>query len=186
MSLRTYIFGGFVLFGATLAGYSAALQPQVTVSDVIEGMRQGGVAAEARQVNMPSTVPARMEHPALEALKIEPLSSHTSRVLMRCTDRVSCIPFYAVVNGLAPGQQLRVGPQKAQSALLQSPAQGPVIIKRGSSATLEIVAPEMLITVPVVCLQNGRQGERIRVSSLDQKNTYQGEVISPGVLRSRL
>jgi flagella basal body P-ring formation protein FlgA len=53
-------------------------------------------------------------------------------------------------------------------------------------ATLEIVAPEMVITIPVVCLENGHQGEQIKVLSTDRKSAYLGEIIRPGLLRQRL
>jgi hypothetical protein len=188
MSRFMNIFGGLVLLGATVAAYGEfpALRPHVTEGDIIEAMREKGVIVCAGQVSMLSTIPVRTKHPVLEALKIEQLSADASRVLIRCADRSSCIPFYAVVNGLAPNEQTPGELLNGQGAVLQKPASGPVLVKRGSTATLEIVAPDMLITLPVVCLQNGRQGERIRVSSIDRKKTYLGEIVRPGLLRSRL
>jgi flagella basal body P-ring formation protein FlgA len=44
----------------------------------------------------------------------------------------------------------------------------------------------MVITLPVICLENGSQGERIRVSSTDRKFTYLGEIVAPGMLRTQL
>lgn len=187
MSTKAHIFGALMLLGATVAAYGNSAQPtHVTESDVAEGMRGKGVIVRAEQISMLATIPARAEHPVLEALKIEPLSGDTSRVLMRCVNRNSCIPFYAVVNGLTPGQKFSAELPAAREASLEKPALSPVVMKRGSTATLEIVSSEMLITIPVVCLENGRQGERIRVSSTDRNHTYLGEVTSPGLLRSRM
>ena len=189
MSLQTNIFGVILLFGAVAArGQTAALQPHITEGDVAEGMREKGIAIRVEQIGLLSTIPARMEHPVLEAVKIEPLAADTSRVLMRCTDRSSCIPFYAVVHGLTSSEKALQNSPKPQSrvSVRQEPAGGPILMKRGSTVTLEIVAPEMVITVSVVCLQSGRQGERIRVSAVDQQKTYLGEVVSPGLLRSQL
>jgi flagella basal body P-ring formation protein FlgA len=41
-------------------------------------------------------------------------------------------------------------------------------------------------TTPVICLENGRQGESIRVSSLDRKRIMVGEIVGPGLLRGDL
>jgi hypothetical protein len=188
MSLRKHIFGVLVLLGATIAacGQSGALHPQVTKSDVTEGMREKGIVVSSRQVSMLSDIPVRMEHPVLEVMKIDPLTADISRVLMRCADRISCIPFYVVVSGLTPNKRVSEQFSEAHGTHIQRSASGPIVVKRGSAATLEIVAPEMVITIPVVCLQNGRQGEKIRVISTDQKNTYLGEIVRPGLLTRRL
>jgi hypothetical protein len=149
-------------------------------------MREKGVVVRSGQVSLLSNIPAHTEHPALEAVKIEPLSSSSSRVLFRCVDRSACLPFYAVVNGLVAGERAAVESPRERGTSLPKAVGGPIVMKRGSRATLQIVAPEMLITISVVCLQNGRQGEKIKVSSTDQKNTYMAEIISPGLLRSGL
>lgn len=188
MTLRTSIFRNLVLLAATGAAYgqSVEVRPYISEDDVAGGMRDRGVIVRPKQVSLLSNIPARSEHPALELVKIEPLSPTSSRVLMRCIDRGSCIPFYVVVSGLVSTDQgIEVSP-KDRVASAQKTASGPIVMKRGSKATLQIVAPQMLITIQVVCLQNGRQGEKIKVTSTDQKNTYSAEIVSPGLLRSGL
>jgi flagella basal body P-ring formation protein FlgA len=148
-------------------------------------MNGQGIFIARAQVKMLSTIPAKKEHPFLEALKIEMLSSDSSRVLLRCVDRSACIPFYVVVKGLDPGQRLAADAQKT-NAITQKSAPGELVIRKGSTVVLQIVAPKMLITVPVVCLQSGRQGDRIKVSLIDHSRTYLAEIVSPKLLRSRL
>jgi hypothetical protein len=188
MSIQTNIVAVMLLLGSavTASGQSASSLPQITKGDVIEGMARKRLAVHPWQVSMLSTIPVHAEHPVLEAMKIEPLTGDTSRVLMRCADRSVCIPFYVAVSGLAPGDRLPEQLSGGRVSVFSKLAGGPIIVKRGSKATLEIVAPEMVITVPVVCLQSGRLGEQIKVSAVDQKNTYLGEIIRPGLLRGRL
>jgi hypothetical protein len=155
-------------------------------SDIIQGMREKGITVRPAQVSLLATIPVRIEHPVLEVEKIEPISVDASRVLMRCADQVSCIPFYAVVNGLPRGEQVADEKQAVRKSILEKPVRGPVMVKQGTTATLEIFSPDMLIRIPVVCLQNGRQGERIKVASIDRKQTYTGEIVTHSLLRSQL
>jgi hypothetical protein len=188
MPVRTTILGALALFAATVAlyGQSAASLPCVTESDIIQGLREKGIVVRPAQVSLLANVPARMEHPVLEVQRIESLSVDASRVLMRCADQISCIPFYAVVNGLARGERLADEKQAVRKSILENPGRGPVMVKQGTTATLELFSPDMLITIPVVCLQNGRRGERIKVASIDRKQTYTGEIVTHSLLRSQL
>jgi flagella basal body P-ring formation protein FlgA len=65
-----------------------------------------------------------------------------------------------------------------------SPA--PNIVRAGSAVKLLIDGKNMRITVPVVCLQSGRQGQTIRVASSDRKRVYQAQVISQEFVRNTL
>jgi flagella basal body P-ring formation protein FlgA len=42
------------------------------------------------------------------------------------------------------------------------------------------------IQLPVICLQNGRLGQTIRVTSKDRRQTFSAEVVGPVVLNRRL
>ena len=188
MPLRTYILIVVVLLGAAAApsAQTLSLPQQVTEQDIVESMREKGIIIEDSQVKMLSTIPSRKQYPLLEAVKMETLSADASRVLLRCADRIACIPFYVVVNGLAPNQQNFSDAPTTRTSIQQKSGPGFQVIRKGSTATLEIVAPEMLITVPVVCLQGGLQGERIKVSLTDRSRTFLAEIIRPGLLRSQI
>jgi len=159
-------------------------QTRVTEDDVVRCMMRGGYSVQVKQVSMPSTIPAKIERPDLELMKIEPASAAQSRVLLRCAVRSACIPFYAMVTGLA--SEKKVGGFVNESATSNNRTAEPPFMKRGETATLELVSRQMLITLPVICLQNGRIGERIRVTSSDRKVSYVGEIVRKGLLRSSL
>jgi hypothetical protein len=191
MMLRRLLLSGLVCVGAVAVCHpqTTDLHPQVTESDVVAAMREKGITIGSAQVKMLSTIPTRTEHPSLEAVRIEKLSQMDSRVLLRCADAKECIPFYAVVNGLDANQQSS-GASAAKISFSRKPGTKVALeiplVKKGSMATLEIVAPEMLITVPVLCLESGRQGERIKVVLTDHTRTYLAEVVRAGLLRSQL
>jgi hypothetical protein len=188
MPLRTYIVGLVVLLGAAtaLCSQSGAYPSHVTEQDIVNAMREKGIVIAPAQVKMLTTIPVREQHPLLEAVKMEAIYSDTYRVLLRCADRSACIPFYVALNGLGSDQQVRLSVPGKRTSFSQSLEPGVPVMKRGSTATLEIVARDMLITVPVVCLQSGRQGEQVKVSLIDHSRTYQAEIVSSGLLRSRM
>ena len=160
MRLPIHILRGLAFFGATVAAcaQTSGLPSHITEHDIVESMLAEGIVVAPRQVKMLSTIPVRKEHPSLEAIKIEPLSADASRVLLRCVDRSACIPFYAVVNGLSQDQRIPGNTLKAKVSSSHRAAIGTPVMKRGSMATLEIVAPEMLITgFGGLCRMAGRE-----------------------------
>jgi hypothetical protein len=160
----------------------------ITEGDVLTALHDQGIDVTLSRLRLSSNIPAHSAHPLLMAERIEPLTPRLARVLMRCADGVSCIPFYAYVSGLDPSQRL-AAVSSAASPLMASLHRGPSappLIKRGAHAILEITSPDMLITLTVVCLENGRIGDRIRVSLPDHSRTYMAEVVSPGLLKGRM
>jgi len=188
MRRRSFIFGTLALLGtASLAGaQQAAASPRIAAEDVLQSLREHGVEITASQIDL-KDFPARKEHPELELKKIEPLPDGTSRVLFHCADKTSCIPFYVVLRGMARDLRAEYPHQSVHSKQLAHNApRSSILVKRGAVATLELISPTMVITLPVICLENGSQGERIRVSSTDRKFTYLGEIVAPGMLRTQL
>jgi hypothetical protein len=186
MMLRKSIFVAAALAGFVAAACGQHSAPQITTSDVVDGLREKGITINAAQVTLLISIPVRTEHPGLEAMKIEPFLNGTSRVLLRCADRTSCIPFYAVVSGLERNEERPRTTLTLAKPAVQKAALVPMLLRKGASATLQIVSEDMLITIPVICMQSGRQGDTIKVSSPDRQITYMGEIINSGLLRSHL
>jgi hypothetical protein len=183
-----FIFGTLALLGTAVlvSAQQAAAPPRITAEDVVQSLRDHGVEIAASQIDLPD-FPARKGHPELELMKVEPLPDGTSRVLFHCADKASCIPFYVVLRGMTRDFRAEYRHQGApRKQLAHDAAHRSVLIKRGASAMLEMVSPTMVITLPVICLENGSQGERIKVTSADRKSTYLGEIVAPGMLRTQL
>jgi hypothetical protein len=184
---KHYIAGALLLAAALAASAQSAARPaQITEQDLVAGLRVRGITVAPRQIRLLADIPSRKEHPELETLKIEKISQTEARIMFRCADQSSCVPFYAVVSGLGPEESAlgRLTTAKVRTGTQLAP--GEAAVKRGSLATLEIASPQMLITLPVVCLQSGRQGEQIAVASIDHTRTYHAEIIGMGRLRTGL
>lgn len=107
-----------------------------------------------------------------------------------CRKPGECLPFYVVLH--------LSGTQDAQAMLARSLATAPPVsavshvvrpkwvVRSGQRATFVLQGKEMRATTLVICLQDGRQGESIRVSSLDRSRMMVGEVVGPGLLHGAL
>jgi len=60
------------------------------------------------------------------------------------------------------------------------------VIRGGDHATLILESPDSRMRLPVICLQSGVLGQRIRVASPDRKQYYEAEIVSPGMLKGNL
>ena len=58
------------------------------------------------------------------------------------------------------------------------------MVHNGKDATLVFEGQNMRMIMPVLCLQNGVRGQRIRVISKDRKKVFLALVTGPGTLTS--
>lgn len=205
--MRMALFGIAVVLGACvlpLCGEpvrAATSHPaQVAAEDVVQGLADAGITIQPSQVSFLADIPATGEHAELELLSLEPLATTRAktRAKMRCADPSQCIPFYVEISGIADahmgkrdvpsdtGKDPAAKPLSKGNAGITSRPREPVILKQGSAATLQMATSRMLITMPVICLQNGHKGERVRVTSVDRTKIFVAEVISANYLRAGL
>jgi flagella basal body P-ring formation protein FlgA len=59
-------------------------------------------------------------------------------------------------------------------------------VRKGSTATLLLDSDRVHIRFPVVCLENGVPGQKIRVTGVDRRQVYMAEVIDGTLLKGRL
>ena len=58
-----------------------------------------------------------------------------------------------------------------------------MVIRGGDHATLILESPDFRMRFPVICLQSGVRGQRVRVASPDHKQFYEAEIVAPGMLK---
>jgi hypothetical protein len=165
---------------------SQTRSPRTAISApaVIAALVSAGLGVAASQLEFLSPVSASDRSPKLQVVGIENMSADTAGVKLRCTDNRECIPFYVLVHD-PKGWGNRVKPLVAGN---QRPAVASTVrlVRGGDRATLILETADLRISLPVICLQNGIRGERIRVASADRKRFYRAEVVAPGMLRGSL
>ena len=59
-------------------------------------------------------------------------------------------------------------------------------MRSGKAAVLVFTGEHVRMTLPVLCLQSGGRGQRVRVVSKEKKKVYLARVTGPGVVTSVL
>jgi hypothetical protein len=169
---------------ATIATERFAITPE----HVSRVLNSAGIAAKTEEVQFLSAVSSAGQNPQLSVVNVSSWRNGSLKALLRCPNIRECLPFYVVLRDKrAPVQTSsffnvlheNIAPQKNLKS-----AEKPLVVG-GQRATLFIQNQNLQITLPVICLESGRKGEIIRLSSPDKKQRYQGEVVEAGVLQGR-
>jgi hypothetical protein len=185
-----------------LAGWLLVLMPIVAfaVSEVrfaiseqrvAEALNAAGVPAMPSQVKFLSRVSSAVQNSDLEVMHVSTWGGETVKVELRCHDHRACLPFYVLLRNAraaqAHGQSSTSQTASSQRAGTVVPIQATqVIMRNGDPATLVFEDNALRITMPVICLESGGRGQKIRVVSTDHKRYFKAEIVQAGLLRASL
>lgn len=178
-----------LLLAGTEAPVRAYDNPRTPISreTILGALHSSGMRIGPDQMEQLSEVTATEPNPFLKILSVDMLDGEADKVLLRCEHPNTCLPFYVLVHWGQPGDES--GPRPAQSdGRPAQPGQRPenMLVRSGRIATLMLEGEYIHMTLPVLCLQNGGHGQRVRVISKDTKKRYVAWVIGPGVVASML
>jgi len=165
----------------------------LTAHQVAQTLSGSGNQITDQQVSLLAQVVATEPSPILDILSVKPLGDrlsgkhHETRLLVKLACHVpdTCLPFYSIVS--SPEATIERTPSPfsafpdAGNALLKTNAA--ITMRAGAHATLVMDDARSHIQVAVISLENGIAGHRIRVASLDHKQVYVAEVVSPNLLK---
>lgn len=173
---------------------SAIAQPEarfaISPQRVVEALTSAGVPATSAQVRFLSPVSSTLENSDLDVVNVSTWTGNRTKVELRCHDHRACLPFYVLLSH-AGTAEARGAASTSSSA---SPRSGgpvsipaaPAVISNGDSATLVFENAAIRITMPVICLESGSRGQKIRVVSTDRKRFFKAEVVQAGLLKATL
>jgi hypothetical protein len=160
----------------------------ITPQHVASAMAGAGWKVSPGQVKLLSQVTSNVRDAWLEVVQVTHWQEGKLKVELRCHDPRACLPFYVVVSEYRTADE--IGPTSASVAdadakqpALETPAEKP-IMRSGDPALLTFADKGLKITMPVICLENGQRGQRIRVASADHKRFYKAEIVGPGLLKA--
>ena len=167
-----------------------AMPYRVSADGVADALAKRGISIQRGQVEFLAPVKSSRPDPALEIERLQRTSRDSVLARVRCREAGVCLPFLVVLH-LAAGQDQQMIEERAsatggQFRTTSNPHRPNWTVKIGQTATLVMQGKDVRATTPVICLQNGRQGESIRVSSLDRQRIWVGEIVGPGLLRGAL
>ena len=159
----------------------------ISTRHITHALLQAGVPTSGLQVELLSPVSSTNINPAINVVNISKWKENSFKALLKCQDNTQCLPFYVLLHK-SEGTEIPA-PLMNAAELQREPVKKLVekpLIKTGQRATLVLKSQTMQITLPVVCLENGNKGQRIRVASPDRKQNYQAEVVQAGLLEGTL
>jgi len=173
-----------LLVTAVLSGaLSCAAQAVIPTQRIVEAMLSAGIAARPDQIEILSQVNSVTASATMRVLSVSKGAAGAMKVKLRCQDNHECLPFYVLVHGL---DEEKLSSRKLvllPAAKVTSPQN---IIRSGDHAILTLESPDSRMSFPVICLQNGVRGQRVRAVSTDRKQFFDAEVVAPGMLKGSL
>jgi len=148
----------------------------ITPVHITGALTTAGLRVTTGQVESLSPMTSSEPNPKLTATKVEALDANTTKVRLQCERTDVCLPFYVLVHW--PEGLQRDPKSITQPRILLEP----LMVHNGKDATLIFEGQNMRMNMPVLCLQNGVRGQRIRVISKDRKKVFLARVTGPGTL----
>ena len=189
MKLSASTLFTLALLCAALPAMAASERYSIRAESIAAAMNGVGMQVEPKQVTLLSDVVATSSAPRLRVESMEKSTGHGVLVRLECATSEECLPFYARIRPSAEDEAKSSTP--ALPAQFQDPQSREarsrtVEMRVGSTATLLLDGQRVHISLPVICMENGAVGQKIRVTSPDRQRTYMAEVIDGARLKGSL
>jgi hypothetical protein len=182
---RTLAFSTAFLLAGMAVPVRAADNSRTPISQerILSVLGTSGIRVTADQVEQLTTVTASDSKPRLRVVSVEVLDGEADKVRLQC-EQGACLPFYVLLHW-GDGQSTVVGKQAGRTT---QPALSPedMLVHSGKSAVMVFEGDFIRMTLPVMCLQNGGRGQRVRVLNKETKKTYFARVTGMGIVTSVL
>ncbi|WP_128911451.1 hypothetical protein [Granulicella sibirica] len=172
-------------------------------------MQEKHLPLDGAQVRLAVAMSASVATPLLEVKAVSMTTPYRAQLKIVCRNPVECLPFYVAVSWPEDAPQPRIPADVLQQSRASKGSLGKVLtesnrdhpsnersgieisqsgvaLKPGAPATLVMDDERVHIRMKVVCLQGGAAGDKVRVSTVDHKQAYVGEVVSPTLLKGSL
>lgn len=179
-----------ILLGAIIPATGQTPPGRIAVSPqrVASALAQAGWRVNPEQVKFLSQVTAAAGDAGLQVVQVTRWQRDKLKVELRCHDPHACLPFYVLVN------EDRAADKSGQTSVADTASTGKPpafemtaetpLLRSGDPATLTFANKGLSINMPVICLENGHRGQKIRVASTDHRRFYKAEIVGPGLLKA--
>lgn len=202
-----FLYAAIGLGPLGLAISSSAQAPPrfaIAASQVTRAMDLASLPVEGASVRLAAPFTSSRANAVMEVESVTSMGHHAARLRLVCKDHSECIPFFAEVTfpdavdvtklcGVKTSRVASVQGSEAanQASVSESPSQPApakeaAVLRAGAAATLAFDADRIHIRLEVISLQTGSAGSRVRVSSLDHKQFYVAQVVTPTLLKGEL
>jgi hypothetical protein len=159
----------------------------ITAGQVAAAITSAGMTTSADQVVLLTSVVATSSAPVLKVESLEQWGDGEIKVRLSCARPEECLPFFVAVRGSqAQATPPNVAGHSSPAMLRAKSDSNFFAVRAGSRGVLLLEGGHVHIQLPVICLENGEIGQKVRVTSLDHRQSYTAEVGGDKVLRGSL
>jgi hypothetical protein len=169
---------------AALAPCSAAVTERTPVSEerVLAALASVPLPGQKPQVQILSAVTIKAPAAVLQVAGIERWKDKDALVKFRCT-KGECLPFYVALHWQTFEQREMALAASSVKRTVGASVRQQLLVRAGQQATLITTNNKFKARTPIICLQAGTQGQKVRVATMDHKRIALAEVVDSGVLR---
>ena len=164
-------------------GHTGDARAAASAHSVANAIELAGVAVNPGQIEFLSGDSSIGESAQMRVVSMTNKTNGTVKVKLRCRNNHECLPFYVLVHGLAGGKLVSPEARTVPAVVTSAPRN---LIRGGDHAVLVLESHDSRMSLPVICLQGGAQGQTIRVTSPDRRRIFAAEIVATGLLRGRL
>jgi hypothetical protein len=178
---------GVVIAASSLPAAVAAARYTISAEQISMAISDAGLPVSPAQVKMLTQVRAATDSPRLNVESIQRLGNNTAIVRMGCGDSAQCLPFFVKAE-----LSQNAGSEATSLSIVQVLPNSPrassrqPVMRAGAQAVLLLESERVHIRVPVVCIENGALGQRVRVRAVGNRQLYVAEVVDATSLKGSL
>jgi Chaperone for flagella basal body P-ring formation len=154
---------------------------------ILSALHSSGIPVVPEQMEQLSQITAAEDKPLLRVVSVDVMDGESDKVLLRCEHTNTCLPFYVLVHWEHSGEGSLTRHGRPDDDLARSgPNSENFLVRSGKIVKLVLDGNYIHMTLPVLCLQSGGRGQRVRVISKDTKKRYVARVTGPGVVTTTM
>jgi hypothetical protein len=119
-------------------------------------------------------------NPLLKVLSVDMMDGESDKVLLRCEHPNTCLPFYVLVHWGHSGEGSGRPGQSVENLEQSGSRSQNLLVRSGKIVKLVLDGNYIHMTLPVLCLQSGGRGQRVRVISKETKKRYFPSLLKAG------
>lgn len=186
---RKIVSAGWISICMVCSCWAAVGRYPITSMQVSQAIGNAGTPVSPGAVSLLSDVVASTPTPHLRVQSVERAAGDQLMVRISCETPEQCLPFMVSLRSTSETAARLAGllsPASASARTATGVTRDQMAIRNGAQAVLLLDGKHVHIQIPVVTLENGAVGQRIRVTEKDRRQTYMAVVVNSGLLQGRL
>ncbi len=171
---------------------AAASEPAfITTDGVVKAMQARQLPVDGVHVDLAAHISATVELPVLEIQSAVLLNPHSARLRVGCQVHSECMAFYASAQWPATSQPISTAMLAASVGRPVPGAGGGAVkavsaLRPGSHAVLLIDQDRIHIRLPVICVQGGAAGDKVKVTTANRQQLFEAVILNNEELKGTL